>query len=300
MPSITEFTIETPHPYCFASVTDHGWVALAPCSWDVETGTLQRVERLADGQAVRLDMGENNEDSLRIEVESVDPLNADHMAEIRAKVWHMLKLDEDLSDFYALAEDHATIGPMVRAGRGRLLRSPTLFEDVVKTICTTNITWSQTKTMVARLVDTLGTPYPANLTLRAFPTAQQVADANPVLFDKAIRMGYRNQYVQNLARSIVDDGFQLEALDDRNLEPAALRKALKSIQGVGDYAANTLMMIVGHYGHLAIDSEFRAQVRARYFDGAETVSDREMAAVYADWGDWQYLAYWFDQGESGM
>ncbi len=298
--STTEFTIETPRPYCFASVTDHGWVALAPCSWDVETSTLRRVERLADGQVVLLGMGENNENSLRVEVESMGPLNAAQVAEIRAKVWHMLKLDEDLSGFYALAEGHATIGSMVRAGRGRLLRSPTLFEDVVKTICTTNITWSQTKAMVARLVDTLGTPYPANPTVRTFPTAQQVADANPVLFDKTIRMGYRNQYVQNLARSIVDDGFQLEALDDRSLEPAALRKALKSIQGVGDYAANTLMMIVGHYGHLAIDSEFRAQVKARYFDGAETISDREMAAVYADWGDWQYLAYWFDQDEAGM
>ncbi len=298
MPSTTEFTIETPHPYCFASVTDHGWVALAPCSWDVETSTLRRVERLADGQVILLGMRENDEDSLRIEVESVGSLNADQEAEIRAKVRHMLKLDEDLSGFYALADNHAAIGPAVRTGRGRLLRSPTLFEDVVKTICTTNITWSQTKAMVVRLVDVLGMPYPADPTMHAFPTVQEIANADPSLFDKQIRMGYRNQYVQNLARSIVDDGFQLEALDNPNLEPAALRKALKGIQGVGDYAANTLMMIVGHYGHLAIDSEFRAQVKARYFDSAETISDQEMAAVYADWGDWQYLAYWFDQDEA--
>ena len=299
MPSITEFTIETPHPYRFASVTDHGWVALAPCSWDVETGTLQRVERLADGQVVLLGMREN-EATADHRSRVGGPLNADQVAEIRAKVRHMLKLDEDLSGFYALADESCNDRPNGPDWTRPPARSPTLFEDVVKTICTTNITWSQTKAMVARLVDVLGMPYPADPTLHAFPTVQQIANADPSLFDKQIRMGYRNQYVQNLARSIVDDGFQLEALDDRNLEPAALRKALKGIQGVGDYAANTLMMIVGHYGHLAIDSEFRAQVKARYFDSAETISDREMAAVYADWGDWQYLAYWFDQDEAGM
>jgi 3-methyladenine DNA glycosylase/8-oxoguanine DNA glycosylase len=217
--------------------------------------------------------------------------------EIEGKVRRMLKLDEDLADFYRQAAGHPTLGAIVEGGRGRLLRSPTFFEDVVKTICTTNITWSQTKAMVARLVETLGAPYSGNPELRAFPTAQQIADADPAWFNKSIRLGYRNQYVQELAHKIADGGFQLEALDDRAIDPVALRKAIKEIKGVGDYAANTLMMIVGHYGHLAIDSEFRAHVTTRYFAAAESVSDREMAAIYEEWGDWQYLAYWFDHDE---
>ena len=48
----------------------------------------------------------------------------------------MLRLDADLSAFYAVAArgSRAELG---RRGAGRLMRSPTVFEDVVKTICTT-------------------------------------------------------------------------------------------------------------------------------------------------------------------
>jgi hypothetical protein len=37
-------------------------------------------------------------------------------------------------------------------------------------------------------------------------------------------------------------------------------------------------------------------VSARYFDG-ETPSDADAKAVYDDWGQWKYLAYWFDLWE---
>src|SRR6266545_2400997 len=36
-------------------------------------------------------------------------------------------------------------------GAGRLLRSPTVFEDAVKTLCTTNCSWALTRLMVERL-----------------------------------------------------------------------------------------------------------------------------------------------------
>lgn len=41
-------------------------------------------------------------------------------------------------------------------GAGRMIRSPTVFEDVVKTICTTNCAWSATIRMVSALVEHLG------------------------------------------------------------------------------------------------------------------------------------------------
>ena len=45
---------------------------------------------------------------------------------------------------------------IARDGAGRLLRSPTVYEDLVKSICTTNCTWAVTKKMVAALVAGLG------------------------------------------------------------------------------------------------------------------------------------------------
>src|SRR5207248_1501880 len=60
---------------------------------------------------------------------------------------HMLRLDEDLSRFYAQVAADPDLAWAV-SGAGRMLRSPSVFEDVVKTICTTNCTWSATQRMV--------------------------------------------------------------------------------------------------------------------------------------------------------
>jgi hypothetical protein len=59
-----------------------------------------------------------------------------------------------------------------------MLRSPTVFEDVIKTICTTNCAWSATQRMVAALVGELGTPAGRAPERRAFATAEAVAEAD--------------------------------------------------------------------------------------------------------------------------
>ena len=53
----------------------------------------------------------------------------------------------------------AVFGKSAPAGIGRLLRSPTVFEDLVKVICTTNVQWGGTKRMVRELVDAFGLPF---------------------------------------------------------------------------------------------------------------------------------------------
>ena len=70
---------------------------------------------------------------------------------------HMLRLDEDLSAFYARAAEDPELAWAAKAPGG-WLRSPTVFEDLVKTICTTNCTWSATLRMVNALVGELGVP----------------------------------------------------------------------------------------------------------------------------------------------
>src|SRR2546425_2899817 len=61
-------------------------------------------------------------------------------AAIMAQVRHVLSLDLDLTPFYAVAAEDPDLA-WVLTGAGRMVRSPTVFEDVVKTICTTNTSW---------------------------------------------------------------------------------------------------------------------------------------------------------------
>jgi 3-methyladenine DNA glycosylase/8-oxoguanine DNA glycosylase len=288
--------LKVARPYDFdRSVRDYGWIALAPVRWLDDVNALRRVERLDTGRVVVLQVtGHEAAEAvtLRIDVEADSKLAQREQEEIRRKVHWMLKLDEDLSEFYRVCASDPVLWEKLKTGRGRLLRSPTLFEDVVKTICTTNTTWSQTKGMVERIVRFLGDPFPGDPDLHAFPTPEQIL-AGEALFKDKIRLGYRNDYVLQLAREVVEKHCDLEALKNSGLPAAEMRRELKRIKGIGDYAASTLLMSLGYYDSIAVDTEVRALVVKKYFNGYKP-TDREIAAVYDHWGRWKYLAYWFD------
>jgi 3-methyladenine DNA glycosylase/8-oxoguanine DNA glycosylase len=205
----------------------------------------------------------------------------------------MFRTDEDLSPFYALCREKGGLWTRLTGGLGRLLRSPTLFEDVVKTICTTNIQWGGTVRMVAELVNAFGEPYAGDATRRAFPVPAAIAAATLDSFNASVRLGYRGAYVHMLAQQVASGELELETLRDADIPTPELKKELLAIKGVGNYAAATLLMLMGRYDELAIDTEFRAFVAKKYFSGSYP-SDQEAQAIYADWGRWKYLAYWFD------
>ena len=286
-------------PFHFADTAhSHGWVVLAPNAWDPERAVMQRTHRLPSGRVVRLTL--QSDDPSRphftATVHHDGSLPPDAAQRLRDAVAHMFRLDEDLSDFYALCTERGGRWAAVTEGRGRLLRSPTVFEDVVKTICTTNIQWSGTKRMVQGLVDAFGEPFPGDTRHRAFPTPEALAAVPREAFADRVNLGYRAPYIHELAQRVDRGDLDLEALSDTDRPTAALKQTLLSIKGVGSYAAATLLMLLGRYDELAVDSVFRQFVSTRYFDG-DTPSDAEAKAVYDDWGEWKYLAYWFDLWE---
>jgi hypothetical protein len=100
----------------------------------------------------------------------------------------MLRLDDDLSRFYLVAAADPDIA-WATTGAGRMLRSPTVFEDVIKTICTTNCSWSGTERMVAALVRHLGSPDGCGQ--HAFPSPGAMTKADPEFYREVARTGYR-------------------------------------------------------------------------------------------------------------
>ena len=106
-------------------------------------------------------------------------------------------------------------------------------------------------------------------------------------------MGYRSAYVWELAAAVVDGKVNLDIFENQELPTEELYRMLRQIKGVGDYAASTILMLLGRYDRLAIDSELRAFVFKKYFDD-QPVSNDQIQTIYAPWGHWQYLAYWFD------
>lgn len=287
--------IPVPKPFDFIStVTDHGWYQLAPWVWRPEICTLERVEKLASGQVVLVSIWQDGD---RLAINCADKLDEAESDIIRVSIMRSLRLDQNFSPFYAVAQNSPdqTLWQAIQYGRGRLMRTPTLFEDVIKMICTTNINWAQTRQMSQRICDTLGSPLLSDPARKTFPSPAQVAIASDEIFAEQIRLGYRNGSVQYLGREIDSGRLNLEALNQTELRGDALRKELQKLKGIGPYAAAALAGLIGDYTHLPVDSAYREHVRNKYFDGDKSRSDKEMMAIYETWGEWRQLAYWFDR-----
>jgi 3-methyladenine DNA glycosylase/8-oxoguanine DNA glycosylase len=285
-----EWTLAARQPFLLSSVVgSHGWVQLPPFGRDETGAGLQRVERLDSGRVVDLRITPAP-CGVCVQVEA--SLAEEEQAEVSAKVGWMLGLDQDLAPFYELARDEPKLAAVEEKAQGRVLRSPALFEDVVKTILTTNTAWGGTKRMAVALVERLGSPLPGDLERRAFPTPEQVAAVDEGYLRDEVRLGYRSPYVLALARAVAAGELDLEALKVADLPTAELRKRLLALKGVGAYAAANLLMILGRYDDLPIDS-WAYKMVSHEWHGGEPVGPEEVKAAFAHWGQWQGLAYWF-------
>jgi 3-methyladenine DNA glycosylase/8-oxoguanine DNA glycosylase len=211
---------------------------------------------------------------------------------VTAAVRRMLNLDEDLSGFYNVALADAELS-WAAAGAGRMLRSPTVFEDVVKTICTTNCAWSATVRMTRALVDHLGEPS-AGRHGRAFPAPSAMADASESFYRDVVRAGYRGAYLRSLARAVAEGELDLESFGSTHptdLPDADLEAALLALPGVGPYATAHIMMTLGRHSRLILDSWTRPKY-ARLLGRTKAVPDRQIERRFRPYGEFAGLAFW--------
>jgi 3-methyladenine DNA glycosylase/8-oxoguanine DNA glycosylase len=210
-------------------------------------------------------------------------------AKLLEQIRHMLRLDEDLSGFYAVAEADPGLG-WAAMGAGRMLRSPTVFEDLVKTICTTNCTWSATVRMVTALVANLGTLATRSIDRRAFPTPQAMAEADEGFYRDVARAGYRGPYLRALAREVAEGRLDLERLGDPTLGDEEVAERLLALAGVGPYALAHMMMLLGRYRRLILDSWTRPTYRR--LAGRPRVTDKGIERAFRRYREFAGLAFW--------
>jgi N-glycosylase/DNA lyase len=171
-----------------------------------------------------------------------------------------------------------------------MLRSPTVFEDVVKTICTTNCTWSATERMVGAIVSELGTPAAGAPERRAFPTAEQLARAGEKFFRDVARAGYRGPYLRALAADVAEGRLDLEQLNDPELPDDEVAERLLALAGVGPYAMAHVMMLIGRYQRLILDSWTRPTYRR--LSGRPRVTDKGIERAFRRYREFAGLAFW--------
>jgi 3-methyladenine DNA glycosylase/8-oxoguanine DNA glycosylase len=273
----------------YSTVRSHGWWQLAPFSFEEDPPVLNYTLQLVSGRVVGLSISETTDGVL---VEAEDSMTSEERGEVRETITWMLGLDLDFSSFYALARNKPKLARMEEKAQGRVLRSPTLFEDTIKTILTTNTLWAATIRMNENLIQQFGKPLEENPSRRAFPTPKRLSEKNEAILREKTRLGYRAPYVLRLAESVTSGEIDLEALKHSNLPTEQLRKKLLAIKGVGDYAAANLSIILGRYDYLPVDSWALKVVSHEWHDGAQ-IGKKEVQDAFEKWGDWKGLAYWF-------
>ena len=277
------------------TINSHGLVALPPMRIDEEARALEVTLPLPAGRPRTVLVSEAAGD--RALVSALGPRPSARQGErLLEAVAHILRLDEDLSAFYALAAADPDLSWSAR-GSGRMIRSATVFEDVVKTICTTNCTWSATERMVGALVEHLGEPAAGapkeGAYGHAFPSPEAMAEADEAFYRDVVRAGYRGAYLRSLAASVVEGAVDLEELgrvaaEDLPDEDVAAR--LLALPGVGPYAAAHIMMMLGRYSRLILDSWTRPKY-ARLNSG-RPVKDTIIERRFRRYGPYAGLAFW--------
>jgi N-glycosylase/DNA lyase len=284
-----EITIQTPPTFSFKrTAISHGWYDLPPFELNQEIWTLTRVVDLGKGRPITVDI---SEDQRGIKVCIHRNLGSRSLEKISRDVGHMLRLDDDMTQFYNVVGSDPDFSWIAVVGAGRLLRAPTVFEDTVKMMCTTNCSWALTDKMINGLVDALGRD--AGNKRRSFPTAEAMASMPEKFYRDEVRAGYRAPYLKELAERVAGAEIDIEGWLTSELPSAELKREMKRIKGVGDYAAENMLKLVGRYDGLALDSWVRGKF-SRMHNGARTASDKKINRYYSRFAEWRGLALWCD------
>ena len=273
---MTRVRIPLPSDFSFDGVVrSHGWYDLPPFSYNREKGELRTRVESAD-VSFRAGGG-------RLVAES-EALDRAALARIARRVF---ALDVNLDGFARSIAGEPDLARALASGRGRILRAPTLFEDAVKMLLTTNCSWAATKGMVIRLIDVAGAGG------QAFPSPRAVASFSVSKLKAKVRCGYRAESLARLARRVASGRLDLAQWERSETSAEAIRSAIQSEHGFGPYAAEGLLRILGRHDYLALDSWVRQEYRRRY-PGPRRTTDRAIARRYARYGAHRGLALWLD------
>ena len=288
-------TISTPENFNFRrTVMSHGWCVLPPFEFDKVKWTLARVIDVGPTKPLTVTISSAKR---AIVIKTSRAVRKRATEKIIRDVRHMFRLDDNMGEFYQRVSNEPEFAWIPVEGAGRLLRSPTVFEDLVKMICTTNCSWALTEKMVKGLVNELGSE--SDDGRKSFPNAEAMAQKSAKFFRDKIRAGYRAPYLKELAQRVASGALDVESWLTTDLPTKDLMNEIKSVKGAGNYAAENLLKLLGRYDGLALDSWTRAQFsRAR--NNGRAASDKRISRFYARFNSWRGLALWCDMTKSWL
>ncbi|MCX7012031.1 MAG: hypothetical protein NTW86_05610 [Candidatus Sumerlaeota bacterium] len=201
---------------------------------------------------------------------------------IRSQIRRMLCLDIDYAPFQRTCAKHPELRFVHQRRCGGMLRCPAAFEDLIKTVCTTNCDWRNTERMCEAL---------CQLNCGAFPTPQVLLRHSESKLIQRVPLGYRAKTVLQIAQLFYEDEPPLDQWVKAG-DFETIKGFLRGIHGVGPYSVNHMLVLLGYYGEIPVDSEVLKYIAKIHFQN-QRITSREAAVPYAEYGEFRFLAYKF-------
>jgi len=257
------------------------------------------IER-AGNAAVRVSVTEKRRSSKRVTLNVAIDGSATDAALVKRiveRVRFMLGLDQDLSEFYDLCRDHPVLHVIPRIGAGRMLRSASMAENIVKAICATNVNWTQAVKMINR-ISQLGPCVPHFRNLNAWPTPNEIVRAGEDYLRDVARLGYRVESILAFCDDVASKRTNPEDLFDLSSRNGTasdeLLARLKQIRGIGPSSAHFLLSALDRHDRLSIDSATLAFVSQVHLNGKKA-TPKHVEKIYAPYGSWKNKVWWYEQ-----
>ncbi len=263
-----------------------GWLLHPPLHVQALGDRLLRVEHLGEKTTVGLTVYQA---PAGLVVQAEPHLSAAEVEEASQKVWHMLRLDENIEPFLRAANSHKALRSVKRMG-ARLLRGVDLFEDVtVATLATWDPHGMPRFGRVAGLVNRLGFSLPRNPTLHSFPTPERLLVGAESLHD--IFAPHTVMQLTRIAQTFATQPARIDLLVRQPFEADRLATRLTEELLLDALGAGLLMLYLGRYDYIPTDSVAQRRV-GEHLLRAAPVSEQEIVALFDRWHPWGGLAYW--------
>ncbi|CAM9701062.1 unnamed protein product [Ascophyllum nodosum] len=293
--------VHVPSNFSFSQAAcSYGYYLVPPNRWepskdvnDRDGGTFFRPlrfgERLANTAKCSISQvavpaaEEGGEKTAALRVDVAAQLTDPDMEDIVQQVTRMFQTTMDLQPWFRLSAEAE------QRGYGRLFRSPTIFEDMVKSITGCNMKFQGTIRMNKLLCEKFGRN-------GAFPTPHDLEGVQAEDLKDNAKVGYRADRILRLAKSFRDGTVDPKWLGAGERTRDEVFKFVKNLYGFGDYAAGNVTMLLGFYEEVPLDSETVRHFKDFY--GVTTKNVKEVAPKarqqYAPYAPYQFLQYWYE------
>lgn len=263
-----QLSLDVTPPYSLElTCLSHGWINLAPFEWDKKDKVVRTKLELADGRVASVSAQQVCPDKINLCISDLINPSQENVLEIEKRVSRAFSLEFDVGNLLEVAfENDVKVADLILRGGGRILRGTTYFEDVVKTLFTTNASWQYTQRMVRTFIAIHGNS-------GAFPSFSSLECATEDDYRNKVKVGYRARFLRQIVETFITNNGNVETLS--------------AFPGLGPYGFAHVRLLALDFSRIPIDSEVKAYCKENY----SLTNEAEIHKRFESWGEYAFLGY---------